>query len=149
MRTVQWGLACDESTFGGSRHGKRDWGAAGKVIVFGIIKCNGLVKASPIAAHNKVSVMGEIQAHARPGSLYYTDNWQAYATLRMRGEHVAIRKEKGRPKGCDRINGIEDFWSYAKNWLAPFLGVLRKLFYLYLVRFVFSLTNEKMTLKIN
>src|ERR1700692_2248033 len=39
------------------------------------------------------------------GSLYYTDEWQAYATLRMRGEHVIIRKEKGRPVGRDHING--------------------------------------------
>lgn len=29
-------LECDETTFGGARHGKRGWGAAGKVIVFGV-----------------------------------------------------------------------------------------------------------------
>jgi transposase len=33
-----------------------------------------------------------------------------------------VRKEKGRPKGRDHINGIEGFWSYAKNWLYPYLG---------------------------
>ncbi len=135
-------LECDESTFGGSRHGKRGWGAAGKVIVFGIIKRNGMVKASPIAAHDKVSVMGEIQAHTRPGSLYYTDDWQAYATLRMRGEHVVIRKEKGRPKGRDHINGIEGFWSYAKTWLAPFRGVPRKFFHLYLGEICFRFNHR-------
>ena len=90
-------LECDETTFGGARHGKRGWGAAGKVIVFGVVKRNGHVKAMPIAAHNQLEVMREIQAHTREGSLYYTDEWQAYATLRTRGEHVMIRKEKGRP----------------------------------------------------
>ena len=34
-------LECDETTFGGTRGGKRGWGARGKVIVFGIIKRNG------------------------------------------------------------------------------------------------------------
>jgi len=72
-------------------------GAAGNVIVFGVVKRNGHVKAMPIAAHNQLEVMREIQAHTREGSLYYTDEWQAYATLRTRGEHVMIRKEKGRP----------------------------------------------------
>ncbi|WP_414714184.1 hypothetical protein [Shinella sp.] len=43
-----------------------------------------------------------------------------------------MRKEKGRPVGRDHINGIEGFWSYAKNWLYPYRGVLKKLFHLYL-----------------
>ena len=43
-----------------------------------------------------------------------------------------IRKEKGRPVGRDHINGIEGFWSYAKNWLYPYRGVPRQYFHLYL-----------------
>ncbi len=125
-------LECDETTFGGARHGKRGWGAAGKVIVFGVVKRNGQVKAMPIEAHSRSAVMRQIQAHTREGSLYYTDEWQAYATLRMRGEHVLIRKEKGKPVGRDHINGIEGFWSYAKNWLYPYRGVPAKYFHLYL-----------------
>lgn len=68
-------LECDETTFGGARKGKRGWGAAGKVIVFGIIKRNGLVKAAPIQAHDGASIMQVIQAQSREGSLYYTDEW--------------------------------------------------------------------------
>ena len=56
---------CDETTFGGARHGKR--GASGKVIVFGIVKRNGQVKAMPIAAHSRAEVMRHIQAHSRGG----------------------------------------------------------------------------------
>ncbi|MEQ1540371.1 MAG: hypothetical protein ABL928_15715 [Sphingorhabdus sp.] len=37
--------------------------------------------------------------------------------MKLWGEHVMIRNEKGRPVGRDYINGIEGFWSYAKNWL--------------------------------
>jgi len=125
-------IECDETTFGGARKGKRGWGALGKVIVFGLVKRNGCVKAMPIAAHDRASVLREIEAHTREGALYYTDEWQAYATLKLRGEHVMIRKEKGRPVGRDHINGIEGFWSYAKNWLYPYRGVPRQYFHLYL-----------------
>ena len=69
----------------------------------------------PIPAHDRTSITQVIQAHSREGSLYYTDQWRTYATLRLCGDHVMIRKEKGRPVGQDRINGIEGFWSYAKN----------------------------------
>ena len=81
-------IECDETTFGGARHGPRGWGALGKVIVFGLIKRNGRVKAMPIPRHDRLSVMREIEAHTREGALYYTDEWQAYATLKLRGEHV-------------------------------------------------------------
>jgi transposase len=140
-------MELDETTFGGARHGKRGWGAAGKVIVFGIIKRNGLVKAMPIPAHSQAAVMQEIQAHTREGSLYYTDEWQAYATLKLRGEHVAIRKEKGRPVGRDHINGIEGFWSYAKNWLYPYRGVPRQYFHLYLAETCYRFNHRHEDLK--
>ena len=125
-------VECDESAFGGKWPGRRGRGAAGKVLVFGLIKRNGHVKAMPIASASEADIMREIQAHTREGSLYYTDGWYAYATLRLRGEHVIIRKEKGKPVGRDHVNGIEGFWSYAKTWLYPFRGVPRSFFHLYL-----------------
>jgi transposase len=36
-------IECDEAMFGGKRMGKRGWGAAGKVLVFGILQRNGRV----------------------------------------------------------------------------------------------------------
>ena len=63
----------------------------------------------PIPAHDRISIMREIDARTREGALYYTDQWQAYATLKLRGEHVMIRKEKGRSVGHKHINGIEGF----------------------------------------
>jgi len=100
-------IECDETTFGGARKGKRGWGAAGKVIVFGLIKRNGRVKAMPIPVHNREAIMREIDAHTREGALYYTDAWQAYATLKLRGEHVMIRKEKGDPWDAITSTGLK------------------------------------------
>ena len=115
--------------------------------MFGIVKRNGHVKAAPIPARSQAEIMREIEAHTREGSLYYTDEWQAYATLRLRGEHVVIRKEKGRPVGRDHINGIEGFWSYAKNWLYPFRGVPRRYFHLYLGEVCYRFNHRDQDLK--
>jgi len=122
----------DETTFGGHRPGKRGWGAAGKIIVFGILRRNGHVRLCPVAKRAKEDVIREIRLHTKPGSLYYTDQWQAYASLSVRGEHVVVKKERGKPKGKEHINGIEGFWSYAKNWLYMYRGFSSKLAHLYL-----------------
>ncbi len=120
-------VECDETTFGGCRKGKRGWGAAGKIIVSGIFQHNGKVKVFPVQARSGRRIIRLVCAHTRPGSLYYTDDWQAYASLAVRGEHIVVRKDRGRPKGRDHINGIEGFWSYAKHWLYPYRSVSRKL----------------------
>jgi len=140
-------VECDESAFGGRWPGKRGRGAAGKVLVFGLVQRNGHVRAMPIADASEANLMRQIQAHTREGSLYYTDGFQAYATLRLRGEHVVIRKEKGRPVGRDHINGIEGFWSYAKNWLYPFRGVPRRYFHLYLAEVCYRFNHRAQDLK--
>lgn len=134
----------DETTFGGRRKGKRGWGAAGKIIVLGILQRNGKVRVFPVQGRDGKEVIRLVRSSTKPGSLYYTDNWQAYASLAVRGDHIVVRKEKGRPKGRDHINGIEGFWSYAKHWLYPYRGVPRKFFHLYLgeICFRFNHRNE-------
>lgn len=140
-------IECDESVFGGCRKGKRGWGAAGKVIVFGIVQRNSQVKAFAIPARQGKEVIDLVCAHTTPGSLYYTDDWQAYASLRVQGDHIVVRKEKGRPKGREHINGIEGFWSYAKHWLYPYRGVPRRYFHLYLGEICFRFNHRKEDLK--
>lgn len=122
----------DETMFGGRRKGKRGWGAAGKVVVFGILKRNGQVRIFPIPHRNREDVMHLVRTKTRPGSLYFTDDWQAYASLRIRGDHVVVRKKGGVPVGRDHINGIEGFWSYAKHWLYPLRGVPQKYLHFFL-----------------
>ena len=40
-------------------------------------------------------IVGLVRAHTRPGSLFYTDEWHAYGSLRVLGDHVVIRKGRG------------------------------------------------------
>ena len=136
-------VECDETMFGGRHKGKRGWGAAGKIIVFGILKRNGQVKVFPVTGRSKQELIGHVIEHTKPGSLYYTDDWHAYASLAVRGEHIVIRKDKGRPKGREHINGIEGFWSYAKHWLYPYRGVPQKYFHLYLGEICYRFNHRK------
>jgi len=137
----------DESVFGDYRKGERGWGAGGKVLVMGIVQRNGQVKGFPIPARKAAEVINPVCAHTTPGSLYNTDDWQAYASLWVQGDHIVVPKEKGRPKGRDHINGIEGFWSYAKNWLNPYRGVPRKYFHLYLAEICYRFNHRKQDLK--
>jgi transposase len=125
-------LEIDESSFGGKHPGKRGWGAQGKVLVFGIYQRDGKVLTFPVSSRATETLLPIIRDHTKPGSLYYTDDWRAYTSLSVRGDHVVVRKEKGHPKGRDHLNGIEGFWSYAKHWLYQYRGVPKHVFHLYL-----------------
>ena len=132
MEPFDGDLELDETMFGGRRKGKRGWGASGKVIVFGILKRNGQVRVFPIPRRNREEMMRLVRINTKPGSLYFTDDWHAYASLALRGNHVVVRKSGGIPMGRDHINGIEGFWSYAKHWLYPLRGVPKKLLHIFL-----------------
>lgn len=132
LRALSGEIELDEALFGGHRKGKRGWGARGKRAVFGLYKRNGHVLTFPVPNRNHATLLPLIEAHTAPGSLYYTDDYHAYASLRVRGAHVVVSKKEGRPRGRDHINGIEGFWSYAKHWLYQYRGVPQHHFPLYL-----------------
>lgn len=136
-------IECDETMFGGRLPGKRGWGAAGKVVVLGILQRNGQVQVFPVQGRSAREIISLVQAHTKPGSLYYTDDWHAYASLAVRGDHIVVRKERGKPKGRDHLNGIEGFWSYAKHWLYPYRGVPRKFFHIYLGEVCYRFNHRK------
>ena len=139
-------IEMDETMFGGRRSGKRGWGASGKHMIFGMYQRNGKVFTFPISSRSRENLLEIIHKHIKPGSLYYTDDWHAYSSLSIRGNHVVITKEKGKPKGRNHLNGIEGFWSFAKNWLYQYRGVPRHHFHLYLkeVEFRFNHRDENL-----
>lgn len=139
-------IEMDETMFGGRVPGKRGWGAAGKHMVFGIYQRNGKVLTFPITTRGKKGIVPLMKKYTKPGSLYYTDDWHAYTFLDIRGDHVVIRKDKGKPKGRNHLNGIEGFWSYAKHWLYHYRGVPKKHFHLYLkeIEWRFNHRNENL-----
>lgn len=134
----------DEALFGGrKRGGKTGWSTAeGKHLVFGIYQRNGQVIVFPVPNRNKRTLLPMIETHTKHGSVYFTDEYKAYVILRYRGKHIQIHKEKGVSTGRDNINGIEGFWSYAKNWLYQYRGVPKKNFPMYLKEIEFRFNNR-------
>ncbi len=135
-------IELDEALFGGRRHGKRGWGAAGKVMVFGMYKRNGHVVCFPVPSRSSEELLPLVTSYSQPGSLYFTDDYHAYASLAIRGDHVVVRKKDGIPSGRDHINGIEGFWSYTKHWLYQYRGVPQHHFHLYLKEMEYRFNNR-------
>lgn len=135
-------IEMDETMFGGRRPGKRGWGAEGKVIVFGIYRRDGQVLTFPVSSRSRDTLMPLVTTHTKPGSPYYTDDYHAYTSLSIHGDHVVITKEKGRPKGRSHINSIEGFWSYAKHWFYQYRGIPKAHFPLYLKEVEWRFNNR-------
>ena len=96
------------SMFGGRRPGKRGWGSEVKILVFGMYKRNSLVVTFPISSRCKQELLPLISAHTKPGSLYYTDDWQAYAHLDRAEEALAAsaRANQLLPLSKDAFDGV-------------------------------------------
>lgn len=124
----------DESYFGGARKGKRGRGAAGKVVVFGILKRGGKVYTKVIQDTKTDTLMPIIRRKIVPDSVVYTDSYRSYNALDVsefhhhrinHSTHFAEQKH-------NHINGIENFWNQAKRHLRKFNGVPKEHFNLFL-----------------
>jgi transposase len=115
----------DESYFGAKRvRGKRGRGAAGKTPVFGLLKRGGKVFVKIVKNCSKEELLPVIQGKILEKSVIYTDGWRAYDGLILNGyEHYRVfHSENEFARGKSHVNGIENFWSFAKRRLAKFNG---------------------------
>jgi len=125
-------IELDEAYFGGRRKGKRGRGAAGKSIVFGLLERNGRVYTRVVDSVSANELMDHIRQHTRKGSVYFTDTFRSYRSLKRFGKHHTISHGKKFPKTKNHINGIEGFWSFAKHVLYNYRGVSKYHFPMYL-----------------
>ena len=136
----------DESYFGGYRKGKRGRGAAGKVPVFGILRRNGKVYTQIVKDVSRKTLQTIIRTQVVPQSVVYSDSFRSYEGLVLDGfKHYRIDHEREFSQGKrQHINGIENFWGYAKTKLKHYYGVDRKRFYWYLkeMEFRYNHRNE-------
>jgi transposase len=140
-------IEVDESYFGGHRKGHRGRGAAGKVAVFGLLERKGRVYAIAVPNCSKETLMGKIRHHAVKGAVFYTDDFVSYNDLHSFGKHLPINHRKVFANGRAHINGIEGFWSFAKQMFAKCHGVDPENFPLYLKEYEFRYNhrNEDLT----
>lgn len=123
----------DESYFGGVRKGKRGRGAAGKVVVFGLLKRAGKVYTTIIPDTRSQTLAGIIRKRVRPDSVVYTDAYRSYDTLDVSEfRHRRINHKQTFVARGNHINGIENFWSQAKRHLRRYNGIPKAHFHLFL-----------------
>jgi transposase len=133
----------DESYFGGRRKGKRGRGAACKVPVFGILERKGVVQVSIVPNVTAEILLDLTVKKVRRGSVVYTDKFKSYDSLMFCGyRHLKVDHGKHFASGKVYINGLEGFWSWAKERLIKHHGVSKKQFPLYLKELEFRYNNR-------
>ena len=127
-------IELDESYFGGARKGKRGRGAAGKVIVFGILKRGGKVYTKIVQDTKADSLMPLIVNKIVPDSIVYTDCYRSYNALDVSDfHHFRINHSTHfAEQKFNHINGIENFWNQAKRVLRKYNGIPKQNFHLFL-----------------
>ena len=144
-------IELDESYFGGARKGKRGRGAAGKVIVFGLLKRNGKVYTVIVPDTKSIALMPVISNKITPDSIVNTDHWHSYNALDVAGfSHHRINHSSHFADGQNHINGIENFWNQAKRVLRKYNGIDRNAFPLFIkeCEFRFNYGSPKQQLNV-
>ena len=136
-------LEIDESYFGGKRKGNRGRGAANKAIVFGILERKGKIYTKIVENVSAETLMSEIKNKTKKGSVFYTDGWKSYASLEQYGKHNIIDHDKVLvDKNHNHINGIEGFWSFAKERFHKYHGIDKQNYPFYVKEMEFRFNNR-------
>lgn len=141
-------IEMDESYFGGRRKGKRGRGAQGKSIVFGLLERDGRVYTRVVEGVSAHDLMAIIKKKTRKGSVYYSDTFRSYNSLKRLGKHHTVNHSKSMvdKRTKNHINGIEGFWSFAKHILYNYRGVSKFHFPMYLkeIEYRYNHRNENL-----
>lgn len=136
-------VEADESYFGGKRKGPRGRGAKNKVPVFGILERNGIVSVDVVPNVGANTLLSMTLKKVRRGSIVYTDKFHCYDSLMFCGyRHLKVDHGKYFASGKVYINGLEGFWSYAKERLMKYHGVSKEKFPLYLKELEYRYNNR-------
>jgi transposase len=89
------------------------------------------------------TLLKAIRRHAEKGSVFYTDNFKSYKSLTFYGKHIKVDHRKEFGKGKRTINGLEGFWSCAKERFLKYHGVGKNHFPLYIKEMEFRYNYRK------
>jgi len=135
----------DESYFGGLQKGGRGRQVITKVPVFGILKRNGHAYTKVLEDVTRYTLEKIIRSKIPLDTVIYSDGFTAYQGLVVYGykhhridhsKHLALSK-------THHINGIENFWGYAKTRMRKYHGISRKHFLYYLKEMEFRFNHRK------
>ena len=135
-------IELDETYSGGKRKGKRGRGAFNKAIVFGMLERNGKVYTKVVPNVSAETLMNKIKKKTRKGSVFYTDCFKSYKSLKQYGKHFRINKVYTFARGRNHINGMEGFWSFAKERFHKYHGISMRNYPLYLKEMEFRYNHR-------
>ncbi len=111
--------------------------------VFGILESKGLVKVEPLQNLSAEAVLNLTVKTARRGSIVYTDRWGSYDALIFCGyKHFTVDYRRRFSRAGVYIDGVDGFWSYAKERMNKFHGVSKGRFPLYLKEMEFRYNHR-------
>ena len=91
------------------------------------------------------TLMDEIKRYPRKGSVFYTDQFRSYNSLKFYGKHYILHHDNDFVKGERQVNGLKGFWSFAKERLLKYHGSAPT-FLLYLKELKFRYNYRKQNL---
>ena len=112
--------------------------------VFGLLKRRGKVYTRPVPNVTRETLRAVIHQKVPKGSTIYSDQFSSYDGLITEGYwHYRIHHSDGFATSRRRhINGIENFWGYAKTKLKRYSGISRNQFLLYLKEMEFRFNHR-------
>jgi transposase len=88
--------------------------------------------------------MNETVKKMRRGSIVYTDKWRGYDSLMFCGyRHLSIDHKYKFKQGKVYINGIEGFWSFAKERLMKHHGISKEKILYYIKEMEWRYNNRE------
>ena len=88
-------IELDEGLFSGANgKEKRGRAAAGKSVGFGLLEREGRVYTKVVESVSAEELMQHIQAQTRKGSVYFTDAFRGYQSLKRYGKHHRVNHTK-------------------------------------------------------
>ena len=124
---------------------RETWGrrAVGKIPVFGILERGGKVRVGFVQNVYGETLVAMAINKVKSGSFIYMDKFRRYNGLISYGfRHLRIDHGKRFVNRKGYINGIEGFWSFAKERLMKYHGANPKKFPLYLIELEFRYNHR-------
>ncbi|MFH1004129.1 MAG: IS1595 family transposase [Bacteroidota bacterium] len=158
MDKLQGIVEADESYFGGvnrkrNKKYRKHYISRGrgtdKSPVFGIRERNGNVQINLLSDLSEQTIERMITDKVKAGSTMMTDEFASYKGLVYKGYiHRFVKHKKGQyGKGKVHVNGMENFWNWAKEQMFKFHGVFRRNLFYYLKEMEWKFNHRHLSSK--
>jgi transposase len=127
----------------GHRGPNSDENSQNRVPVLGILERKGRVTVEVLQDMNPEAVLNLTVKKVKTGSIVYTDKYRTFDALMFCGyKHIKVDRKRF-SRDHVYINGLEGFWSFAKERIDKFHGVSKEKFPFYLKEMEFRYNHRQ------